>query len=169
MVQKQAAGVGFPTDYQTIAEAEQVYSRERSQDIASEYRFQYPGLGSIFESFRGKQYTFEREALEWHCLALATGEIRLETEAKWVLDQAPDVIIDALWQVGFLKAHAVGGLKARRRSGSSYLGAYQVQGLNLVAINRFQVHQMFRAHLGMKEVKRSTSISGEERDTPEDA
>ena len=53
--------------------------------------------------------------------------------------------------MGFLRALAVGGIKARRRSGSAYLGPHQVDVLNLAGIGRFQVHPMFRAHLGMKE------------------
>jgi hypothetical protein len=71
-----------------------------------------------------------------------------------VLSQEPDYLIDLLWRVGFLRAYAVGGLKALRRSGSSYLGPHQVSTLNLRTISRFQVHPMFRSVLGMKEPKR---------------
>lgn len=40
-------------DYDTIAKAEVVYSRARTQDIAAEYRFQYPSLLEVLECFRG--------------------------------------------------------------------------------------------------------------------
>jgi hypothetical protein len=86
--------------------------------------------------------------------------------AKWVLDQDPDLLIDILWRVGFLRAYAVGGLKALRRSGSSYVGPHQVSTLNLRTISRFQVHPMFRAALGMKEPKRDSpaATDGEDED-----
>lgn len=63
-------------------------------------------------------------------------------------------MIDVLWQVGFLRAQAVGGLKARRRSGSTYLGPHQISNLNLRNLTRFHVHPMFRDYLGMKETSK---------------
>jgi hypothetical protein len=65
----------------------------------------------------------------------------------------PDEFIKALWTIGFVRAQAVGGLKARRRRGSEYLGAHQIASLNLANIPRFHVHPMFRTYLGMKEAK----------------
>lgn len=70
-----------------------------------------------------------------------------------MLNQEPDFLIEILWRVGFLRAYAVGGLKAFRRSGSSYVGPHQVSYLNLQTVSRFQVHPMFRASLGMKEAR----------------
>jgi hypothetical protein len=151
---------GLPASYHAISEAEHAYSSERVKDIAAEYRFQYPGMISVFETFRGMPYNFDRDDLEMHCIKLATGEIRVE--AKWVDGQSPDVIIDALWRVGFLRAQAVGGIKARRRSGSTYLGPHQIESLYLPNIQRFHVHPMFRAHLGMREAKRSSQDLGDE-------
>ncbi len=143
-----------PFDYSVISEAEVSYSEDRAKDIAAEYRFQYPGLLSVFETFRGKVYTFDREKLETHCLELAVGEIAVDKHATvWVVDANPEALIDILWTVGFIRAHAVGGVKGRRRSGSEYLGSHQVANLNLQALARFQVHPMFRAHLAMKEPK----------------
>lgn len=142
-----------PIDYSVISRAEQVYSDAREKDIAAEYRFQHPGLQGIFEVFRGRAYTMERSELENICLQVCTGEIRTNKEAAWVLDQEPDYVIDVLWRVGFLRAYAVGGLKALRRSGSSYVGPHQVSTLNLQSITRFHVHPMFRASLGMKEAR----------------
>lgn len=146
------AGVEDPINYNIVSEAEHSYSGERLKDIASEYRFQYRGLLSVFDTFRGGPYTFQRDALEYHCLTISTGDTRVEDAAeKWVLDIEPETLIEILWQIGFLRAQAVGGLRARQRSGSQYLGSHQIADLNLRTITRFHVHPMFRAALGLKE------------------
>lgn len=142
-----------PINYSTISTAEITYSENRTKDIAREYRFQYPGLLSIFETFRGMSYTFDREDLEIHCLEISLGERRIDDSAAWAIDQDPDFLIEILWHVGFLRAQAIGGLKGRRRSGSSYLGPHQISTLNLSTLKRFHVHQMFRSFLGLKEAK----------------
>ncbi len=144
----------YPIDYGIISQAELTYSESRTKDIAAEYRFQFPGLQRVFEVFRGRPYTLERDDLELICLGITCGEYKLDDSAPWVEDQDPEILIDVLWRVGFLRAYAVGGLKALRRSGSSYVGPHQVSALNLGTIARFQVHQMFRSHLGLKEAKR---------------
>jgi energy-coupling factor transporter ATP-binding protein EcfA2 len=145
----------WPINYSVISVAEVVYSGDRARDIAAEYRFQYPGLMSLFEVFRGRVFTYDRDELELICLGIATGEYRTDPEASWVLNQDPGFLIDVLWRIGFLRAQAVGGVKAFRRSGSSYLGPHQVENLSLNNLTRFQVHPMFRAYLGMKEPKGS--------------
>lgn len=143
-----------PLDYSVISQAEVVYSGDRTQDIAAEYRFQYPGLLSVFEVFRGRQHTLDRSELELLCMELALGDIPISEEAyDWVGNEDSAKLIEILWRVGFLRAQAVGGVLAQRRSGSSYLGPHQVSHLNLVSLQRFQVHPMFRAFLGMKEPK----------------
>jgi hypothetical protein len=145
---------GFPIDYSALTEAEAAYSAERTKDIAAEYRFQFPGLSSVFEAFRGEQYSFERGWLENVCLEIVVGETSVDESAEaWTTNMSPDHLIDVLWRVGFLRAQAVGGIKARRRSGSQYVGPHQVSNLSLHNITRFQVHPMFRANLGMKEPK----------------
>ena len=144
----------FPVDYSVLSEAEIQYSEARARDIAAEFRFQYPGLLSVFEVFRGGTYTMERDTLEEICFGLAAGETPTSDDAAvWVVDEDPERLIETLWRVGFLRAQAVGGVKARRRSGSRYLGPHQVSNLNLKTLTRFQVHPMFRAFLGMKEAK----------------
>jgi hypothetical protein len=144
----------FPIDYEVISKAELIYSEDRAKDIASEYRFQYPGLMSVFEVFRGKTYTLDRDELEFLCLELCLGEHTLTQEAQnWVQNQDPSFLIEALWRIGFLRAQAVGGVKAQRRSGSSYLGPHQISNLSLHNLTRFHVHPMFRSYLGMKEEK----------------
>jgi hypothetical protein len=150
----EAADIAPPLDYGVISEAERSYSAERAKDIAAEYRFQYPGLLSVFEVFRGRVYTLEREDLESMCFQLAVGEAKIDRSAEsWVIDADPDRLIEILWEIGFLRAQAVGGIRGKRRSGSQYLGPHQVAALNLRNISRFQVHPMFRAHLGSREPK----------------
>jgi len=145
------SGTSTPINYKTISEAEITYSEMRLKDISSEYRFEYPGLEKVFETFRGYPYSFDKDGLEFHCLQIAEGELKVGEAISWCSDIAVDEMIRILWQVGFLRALAIGGLKARRRSGSSYLGSHQISSLNLININRFYVHQMFRTYLGMKE------------------
>ncbi len=151
----------LPATYRIIAEAEHEYSEARGKDIAAEYRFQYPGLGSVFETFRGKSYSLEREELELHCLAILMGDYRVDEAAEWCHSQEPDDLIEILWRIGFLQAQAVGGMKARRRSGSEYLGSHQVSSLNLRNAKRFHVHPMFRTFLGLKEPKKSKATSSD--------
>ena len=143
----------WPINYPVISRAELSYSEARTKDIAAEYRYQSPVLISIFEVFRGRQYSFTRDELDLICIGIATGEYGVGKDAEWVLSQEPDFLIDLLWRIGFLRAQAVGGVKALRRSGSTYLGPHQVTNLNLKTITRFQVHPMFRSYLGLKEAK----------------
>ena len=143
-----------PIDYAVISAAELGYSESRAKDIAAEYRFQFPGLLSVFEVFRGREYTMEREELQLLCLEITCGEHNLDQATVWARGQDPDYMVEVLWRVGFLRAYAVGGLKAKRRSGSSYVGRHQVASPNLGAMQRFQVHQMFRSYLGMKEPRK---------------
>lgn len=145
--------MAFPINYVTVSEAEYKYSENRTKDIAAEYRFQHPGLLEIFESFRGMSYNFDKDDLEFHMLQLITGEIKVKVEARWVQNQDPEYLIAILWQIGFLRAQAIGGLKAKRRSGSTYLGPHQVSVLNLQNIGKFHIHPMFRTYLGLKESK----------------
>jgi hypothetical protein len=146
-------GADYPINYSVISAAESAYSEERSRDLASEYRFQYPGLLDVFDVFRGRTYAMDRNSLEELCFDMATGEAKLGQAASWVTECDPDRLIEILWRIGFLRAQAVGGIKARRRSGSSYLGPHQISNLNLGNMTRFHVHPLFRAYLGMKEPK----------------
>jgi hypothetical protein len=141
-----------PLNYQVVSVAENRYSEARVKDIAAEYRFQYPGLLSVFETFRGRVYNISREAIELHCLRISVGDIQVAAAAKlWSEDMEPERMVDMLWRVGFLRARAVGGLKARRRRGSEYLGSHQISHLNLFSIQNFHIHPMYRAYLGLKE------------------
>lgn len=149
-----ASNANTPLGYTELSIAEAQYSEERSKDIAAEYRFQYPNLLEVFEVFRGKSYLFDRGDLEMLALEMIVGDTVKDPEAlAWLEYQDPEGLIEILWQVGFLRARAVGGIKAQRRSGSSYLGPHQVSNLSLANISQFQVHPMFRAYLGLKEPK----------------
>jgi hypothetical protein len=152
-LQESRKAQSWPIDYPVITKAELLYSEERTKDIVAEYRFQFPGLMSIFDVFRGKSYSLNRDDLELICLGINTGEFGVEKNAKWVNEQEVEYLIEILWRIGFLRAQAVGGIKALRRSGSSYLGPHQVSNLNLRNVPRFQVHPMFRSFLGMKEAR----------------
>ena len=145
----------IPVNYRQIAEAEYSYSESRLKDICAEYRFRYPGLQSVMETFRGLSYNFDRSGLEEHCLRIILGDFTIAKQARpWCEDIEAENLIEIFWTIGFLRAQAVGGLKARRRSGSSYLGSHQISSLNLRNIQRFHVHPMFRAYLGLKESKK---------------
>jgi energy-coupling factor transporter ATP-binding protein EcfA2 len=142
----------IPLNYDVISRTEYKFSDSRTKDIAAEYKFQYPGLLSVFESFRGKQFSLIRNDLEMHCLELICGNYKIDAEAfTWIKECEPDTIISILWEVGFLKAQVVGGVKAKQRSGSSYIGSYQIANLSLSNVQNFQIHQMFRTYLGLKE------------------
>jgi hypothetical protein len=55
------------------------------------------------------------------CLSISTGEFGLHKDAEWFFNQELELLIEILWRIGFLRAQAVGGIKAVRRSGSSYI------------------------------------------------
>jgi hypothetical protein len=142
----------FPIDENAITNAEMVYSESRTKDIAAEYRFQYPGLLSIFELFRGRPHEFKRHELELFCLGVSTGDTKIDSTAAWAKEQDPDFIIDVLWRVGFLRGWAVGGgVAAPEKRTGSFVGPHQVPTLNVSSVDRFHIHPMFRAYLGLEE------------------
>jgi hypothetical protein len=145
-------------NYKDVAEAEYGYSEARLKDICSEYRFQYPGLQSVLETFRGGVYTISRDDLEEHLLRVILKDLPIDSASNiWCVDVEPDSLIEILWRIGFLRAQAIGGLRARRRSGSSYLGSHQISALNLRNLQRFHIHPMFRSYLSLKESKKGTN------------
>ena len=145
-----ANGEGL-VDYSIIGKAEKVYSLSRVDDISAEFRFEYPGLKEIFQTFRGMIYSFTRAGLELHCLEIITGERKCPAAKSWLDNCDEQKLISVLWEVGFIRALAVGGIKADVRSGSRYIGAHQLMGLSLVNINQFTIHPMFHSALALKE------------------
>ncbi|TDE35160.1 hypothetical protein [Actinomadura sp. 6K520] len=131
----------LPVPYSAIERSEYGYSAERTKDIAAEYRSQYPGLLSVFEVFRSHPHTFGREELEMLCLELAFGDIPTRGTESWLPLREPNDLIEILWRAGLLTAQAT--------SNGRFLGSHQVQHLNLAAVRRFRVHEMFHASLGI--------------------
>jgi hypothetical protein len=144
---------GPPWPYSTITEAESLYSADRVRDIAAEYRFQWPGLLSVIETFRGQPRVIDRDDLELLALGLITRDIPSAGTSAWLDGCSPEGLIEILWQVGLLLAEADPGSGAvlrdpGRPAGVPFLDPHQARRLNLAAARRFQVHPMFRAYLG---------------------
>lgn len=139
-----------PVNYDDISHAVVEYSEYKAKDLASEYRFQYPGLLKIFNTFRGRKYNIEKDDLDFHLLEICDGDVPVP-EAEWAKEKEYFELKRILWEIGFLKAWVIGGLKAGRKAGSSYLGHYELSTLNLDTITRFQIHPAFWAYLGLKE------------------
>jgi hypothetical protein len=131
-----------------VRDAEYHYSRERARDIAAEYRFQYPGLMSIFETFRGKDLVFSRDEIELLCLELITREPSTPGTNGWLSACEPEALIEILWNVGFLGAEARHSLTARPIRADFFLGPHQVSQATATAARRFRIHPMFWSYLG---------------------
>ncbi|GAA1004834.1 hypothetical protein Aple_079960 [Acrocarpospora pleiomorpha] len=134
----------LPLPLAAIGWAERGYSADRARDIAAEYRFQCPGLLSVFDAFRQRGPDFDRDDLELLCLELVTGEIRVNAASWWLQERSPENLIETLWQVGFLRAKSNGDERP-------FVGAHEVEHLNLAAVKRFQVHPMFQSYLGFSQ------------------
>ena len=147
MARERAATLPLP--YAAIGWTERGYSAERARDIAAEYRFQYGGLLGVFDAFRGRTGTLSRADIELLCLELATGDIPTAGTSSWLVDRDTDDVIEILWHVGFLAAQPASGIRPPPDDGRSFLGTHQIQHPNLPAVQRFQVHPMFRSYLGI--------------------
>jgi hypothetical protein len=137
-----------PFSEKAIVKAESLYSRERFKDITAEYRFQYPALDSVLETFRGRASHIPRAELELHCLALSLGDVRVSKEASWVIDKDPDQLIETLWKVGFLRCAIPEGHSDSQQADGKYFGAHQLRTINTRNVEWFQVHDMFATYLG---------------------
>ena len=73
---------GRRIDEVAIAAAEEAYSEQKTRDLASEYRFQYPHLLDVFEIFRGKRSHHSKEELDYLLLAIVCGEYDVERAAS---------------------------------------------------------------------------------------
>ncbi len=139
-----ASNQKFPVSRELIAVAEVQYSQERLRDIASEYRFQFPALDSVFESFRGMGALLTREELELHCMSILMGDVRVGDATKaWLASMDSEDMIHSLWQVGFLRCLPPSAGEAR------YYGVHEAPGMVVKNSRAFQVHPMFRRGLGM--------------------
>jgi len=137
-----------PLPRTAVSNAEYHYSRERARDIAAEHRFQYPGLLSIFEAFRGKDMILGRDDLELLCLELITGELPVRGTDGWLDDCTPESLVEILWNVGFLAAETSQHPKSRTPGTVAFLGPHQASQPTAIAAQRFRIHPMFWSYLG---------------------
>ncbi|MFQ5630684.1 MAG: P-loop ATPase, Sll1717 family [bacterium] len=137
----------FPISFESVKEVESLYSEHRTKDIAAEYRFQYPELLKVFEAFRGRPHTLERTVLEEICLEIILTEMTGTHGVQWLQDQEPEFLITILWEIGFLRAQVKGNAG---NGGPTFLGSHEISTLNLKSVDRFDIHPMFRANLGME-------------------
>jgi len=136
-----------PLSPAAVREAEQPYSRERARDIAAEYRFQYPGLLGVIETFRGRGGILTRDDLELACLELITREVPTRGTRDWLDDCTPESLTEILWTAGFLGAE-VPRPPGHPRAPAVFLGPHQGAPHLVAAARRFQIHPMFWAYLG---------------------
>jgi hypothetical protein len=142
----------IPLRQAAVRDAEHHYSRERARDIAAEYRFQYPGLLSIFEAFRGKDLIFSRDDIELLCLELITGELPVRGADGWLDACTPESLVEVLWNVGFLAAETGQNATGRHLGAASFLGPHQAGTPTMIAAQRFRIHPMFWSYLGSQPV-----------------
>jgi hypothetical protein len=140
--------IPVPLRHTAVREAEYTYSRERARDIAAEYRFQYPGLLSILEAFRGKDSIFSRDDIELLCLELITRELPARGTDGWLDACTPESLVEILWDVGFLRAETRQDTRPRHTGAASFLGPHQASQQTVIAAQRFQIHPMFWSYLG---------------------
>ncbi len=137
-----------PLQQAAVREAEYPYSRERARDIAAEYRFQYPGLLSILEAFRGKDPISSRDDIELLCLELITRELPTRGTGGWLDGCTPESLVEILWNIGFLRAETRQDTMPRNIRAASFLGPHQASQQTVAAAKRFQIHPMFWDYLG---------------------
>ena len=140
-------GGSLPFKTEDIEVALETYAKERFSDIVSEYRFQYPGLGSVLETFRRSKRELTREALELHCLTIMMGETKVAENAAWCRNQDPEELINVLWNIGFLRARFEVSPSSTDSTEDAFVGSYQVGTANIRNVNLFRIHNMFATHL----------------------
>jgi hypothetical protein len=145
-----------PLGTAAVKEAEHSYSRERTRDIAAEYRFQYPGLLSVMEAFRGRGSVLTRDDLELLCLELITREVPTRGTKDWLEDCTPESLTEILWATGFLRAEASPAAASPRTRTAHFIGPHQGGQYPVATAGRFQVHPMFWAYLGTRQAARQT-------------
>lgn len=144
------SGTPVPVSSAAVREAEDPYSRERARDIAAEYRFQYPGLLSVIEAFRGRGSVLTRDDLELACLELITREVPTRGTQGWLDECTAESLTEILWAAGFLRAEAARPSASARPPGTRFIGPHQGTQLAVSTASRFQIHPMFWAYLGIQ-------------------
>ncbi|MBT9313395.1 P-loop ATPase, Sll1717 family [Leptothoe kymatousa] len=143
---------GRRIDEGAIAAAEEYYSEQKTRDLASEYRFQYPHLLDVFEIFRGKRSHYDKEDLDYLLLATVCGEYDVELASGWILDMDYLELKQILWKIGFLKAWVPRRTNRRTSLSGAYLGHYEVPTINLENIERFRIHPACTSFLHLKDM-----------------
>lgn len=133
----------------TIFAAEEIYSEQKTRDLASEYRFKYPYLLDLFEIFRGRRNSFKKEDLEYLLLAAVCGELDVDRATDWVLDMDYLELKKLLWHIGFLKAKVPQNIQNAPACGT-YLGHYELPTINLENVMYFAVHPALCSFLSLK-------------------
>jgi hypothetical protein len=128
--------------------AEEIYSEQKTKDLASEYRFQYPHLLDVFEVFRGKSFCFEKNDLDYLLLSMVCGEVHVDRATEWVSEMDYLELKQLLWQIGFLKAWVPKAGDSTNKG--TYLGHYELPTVNLENIQKFRVHPAFASFLSLK-------------------
>jgi hypothetical protein len=146
--------VPVPLSAAALREAEDAYSRERVRDIAAEYRFQYPGLLSVLEAFRGRSSILTRDDLELACLELITREVPTRGTNPWLEECTPESLTEILWSTGFLGAEIPKATGSGRTPATGFLGPHQGSHHMVHTARRFQIHPMFWAYLSTPAVGR---------------
>ena len=142
---------GRRIDEAAIAAAEESYSEQKTRDLASEYRFQYPHLLDVFEIFRGKRSHYAKEELDYLLLAIVCGEYDVEQASPWILDMDYLELKQILWKIGFLKAWVPRHTNRRTSLAGAYLGHYELPTINLENIEKFRIHPACTSFLHLKE------------------
>jgi hypothetical protein len=138
------ASLGEPKiSHAAIQRAEFIHSEQKIRDLASEYRFQNPGLLDLFEAFRGKNSIIGKEELEEIILSLIVGDIHVG-EAAWILNEDDKVIKKVLWQIGFLKA-----CLPTKNGKCECQGYYERSTINIENVAYFQIHPAFHQYLAL--------------------
>ncbi|MBE7383778.1 MAG: hypothetical protein F6J95_020475 [Leptolyngbya sp. SIO1E4] len=140
---------GKRIDEATMFAAEEVYSEQKTKDLASEYRFKYPYLLDVFEIFRGRKTHSEKEGLEYLLLSVVCGELNVDRAADWVLEMDYLELKKLLWHIGFLKAKVPQQLEQAAVRGA-YLGHYELPTINLENVTHFCVHPALCSFLSLK-------------------
>ncbi|RMG39377.1 MAG: hypothetical protein D6732_04270 [Methanobacteriota archaeon] len=135
----------------TIEKVMRGYSKNRLDDIAAEYKFQYPGLREVFETFRLSDPIWNREQLEEHWLEIIEGIRQCPEASSWLNGTGfPNKLIEVLWKVGFLRVYMQWDASSVPESDVPAVGYFQEPTLNISMYNYFDIHPMFRPHLGIR-------------------
>ncbi|MEO0985178.1 MAG: hypothetical protein AAFY20_06475 [Cyanobacteria bacterium J06639_14] len=134
----------------TIFAAEEVYSEQKTKDLASEYRFKYPYLLDLFEVFRGRKSHLEKEDLEYLLLAAVCGELDVDRAASWVLEMDYLELKKLLWHIGFLKAKVPQHMRHPTGEQGAYLGHYELPTINLENVTHFCIHPALCSFLSIR-------------------